>query len=185
MIKMKQRYLMQPVRDEATIGAVLEIFRSNPSYFQLTKADFPVRNDVLEAIAEKPEDVLPEQKHAMLILRRVGQESDPVGTADWLDDFPENGTRYLGLFMTKAAIHGTGESRQILDWLMDDFVQAGVGRVRLGVIRENRRARRFWERAGFREVRRVVHRQGDLVHEVIIMDRFLPRPGVSDPQLGI
>lgn len=170
---MNRCYQMVPLTSEVRIQEVLRIFQANPAYFKLTSGAAADRSDVLEAMTQKPEQAMAENKHTRLIQRFMGDAAESVAVVDWLDDFPESGIRYLGLFMTDASLHGTGVSREILEWLLEDFRQGGTRAVRLGVIAENERALRFWKRAGFSEVRRVAHTRGELAHEVVIMDLTL------------
>ena len=66
---------------------------------------------------------------------------------------PEGAPIELRQFYVLAGWHGTGVSRDLMDWVLAEFRGRGADELYLSVFTDNRRARRFYERYGFRFVR--------------------------------
>jgi GNAT superfamily N-acetyltransferase len=74
--------------------------------------------------------------------------------ASILADFLAAGVWHVGLFIVATPLHGTGASG-VLYRRLEDWMRAGGARwIRLGAVLGNRKAERFWEKAGYVEVRR-------------------------------
>jgi len=61
---------------------------------------------------------------------------------------------HIGLFIVASELWGTGTAQSLLQQLESWAVAGGGKWLRLGVVEGNARAERFWERAGFVEVRK-------------------------------
>ena len=64
-------------------------------------------------------------------------------------DYPQEGTAYLGFFMTKKAVQGRGIGSTLIGELLDELREEGFRRVRLAVDRGNPQSKAFWEKNGF------------------------------------
>jgi GNAT superfamily N-acetyltransferase len=60
----------------------------------------------------------------------------------------------IGLFIVATARHGNGDARSLYRDMEAWMAANGAKWVRLGVVIGNTRAERFWERRGYRELRR-------------------------------
>lgn len=115
---------------------------------------------------------------------RVVMEREPPATAarEIFDDQPPAEWPWeRKCFITAAHLHGTGGSADAYASLERWMRSRGAQWIRLGVVVGNARAERFWEKAGFREVRRrygieVEGRERDLR----VMVKPLGRRGFDD-----
>ncbi|MDK4492179.1 GNAT family N-acetyltransferase, partial [Fusobacterium necrophorum] len=77
---------------------IWEIYQSNSYYFQVTHHREAKETDVEEDIQELPDKVGNFQKYyELLYLSDI-----PIGVLDYLEDFPEEKTVYIGIYMIKA-----------------------------------------------------------------------------------
>ncbi len=67
-------------------------------------------------------------------------------------DFPEKQDAYLGLMLIDPAYRGSGLGSMLLDHIKALARERNAPRLLLAVLDENRQARAFWERNGFRIV---------------------------------
>jgi GNAT superfamily N-acetyltransferase len=65
--------------------------------------------------------------------------------------------------------HGSGISRVLMDWALDEARRRGVQKLLLTVYTDNHRAKRFYERYGFKEVGPYAFMVGEQADEDIIM----------------
>ncbi|UUM11855.1 GNAT family N-acetyltransferase [Proteiniclasticum sp. QWL-01] len=166
-------YQLHSIEGEEDRQKILEIFQSNPGYFLMFQGRTAQMSDVLSILEERPPGDPLVDKQFCLIEGQTGQGSRPAAVADWLRDYPEAGIWYVGLFMTAASLHGTGQSRAIYRWLEEQLRSEGAVRIRLAVLRDNHRALRFWHNAGFRETDRRTHAGEGVTHQVIVLEKHL------------
>jgi len=74
--------------------------------------------------------------------------------ADLLSSLFVEGVWHIGLFIVATPLHGHGAAEVLYDGLEAWMIERGAEWARLGVVAGNTRAERFWERRGYREVRR-------------------------------
>ena len=90
-----------------------------------------------------------------------------VAMASILSDFLADGVWHIGLFIVATPLHGTGVSGVLYRHLQDWMNARGARWIRLGAVVGNAKAERFWEKAGYAEVRRRSGvRTGDLTSVV-------------------
>lgn len=83
---------------------------------------------------------------------------------DLILGWPEEGTAWIGLFMTDVSVQGRGIGSAIIGELAERLGGMGIRTLRLGVDRGNPQSAAFWRRNGF-----AVLREGDY----IVMERTL------------
>jgi GNAT superfamily N-acetyltransferase len=76
-----------------------------------------------------------------------------VAMANVVTDLLATGVWHIGLFIVATARHGCGEARVLYRGLEDWARSHGAAWMRLGVVRGNARAERFWESLGYLETR--------------------------------
>jgi GNAT superfamily N-acetyltransferase len=81
-----------------------------------------------------------------LIIREDGRI---VAIADLLKRHPVDGSLWLGLFVVDEVLHGTGLSQTLYEQVEEEYMRPYQTVFRLGVLPDNLRARRFWERNGY------------------------------------
>jgi ribosomal protein S18 acetylase RimI-like enzyme len=91
---------------------------------------------------------------------------------------------HLSLLAVRPDWQRTGLGRQLVGWLEESALTAGIGTIRLELRATNRAARRFYARLGFSEVARVPAYYGG-VETAVRMSRDIRRgPRGPLPDLG-
>jgi len=149
---------------------IWDIYQSNPYYFQATYHRKAKETDIEEDIQELPKQAGNFQKHYELIYL-----SDvPVGILDYLEDFPEEKTVYIGIYMIKGKYHHQGLGKSIFRELENEFKRKGFHNIHLAVIPENTISFQFWTNMGFVEKERKIWKEkSGLQKKVIIMEKIL------------
>ena len=96
-----------------------------------------------------------------LIIREDGRV---VAIADLLKRHPVDGSLWLGLFVVEESLHGTGLAQTLYEQLEDQYMRPYQTVFRLGVLPNNLRARRFWERNGYVYEKDSITNKGTRVH---------------------
>ncbi|AYV93073.1 GNAT family acetyltransferase [Fusobacterium necrophorum subsp. funduliforme] len=149
---------------------IWDIYQSNSYYFQVTHHRKAKETDIEEDIQEVPGKVGNFQKYyELLYLSDV-----PIGILDYLENFPEEKTVYIGLYMIKADCHHQGLGRSIFLELEKDFQIKGFQKIRLAIIPENRISFYFWLHMGFTEKEEKIWKEkSGLQKKVIILEKSL------------
>lgn len=146
---------------EADLPAIAAFYAESPEYLRLVEAREPQSQDALEFLSAVPPPEFSYRDHYALLLR------DASGRVDGLmmvaTDLPATGVWHLSLMMVATRLHGGGLA-QAAYGAYEAWAQAsGACWLRLGVVEQNVRARRFWQRQGYVEIKR---REGVAMGEV-------------------
>lgn len=158
----------QLTADSPKTAAVLAIYQQNPAYFALT-GQVPDLRLVQQDIQIKPASVLPEYKTFFLI---TDEQQQQLGVLDLLVHYPETGTAYIGLFMTRQK----GLGSEILIQIVEALQAENFKRIKIGVLIKNRAALRFWEKMGFIVTGQTDIMIEDAVFAVHTMERSIRLP---------
>lgn len=136
----------------ADVALLQRFFERNPAYF-LAVFGRPAQADEAHEELHEP---LPEgwsfTKQCRLGWREAGGEL--AAMANITSDLLAPGVWHIGLFIVASARHGQGDAQALYRDVEAWAAVHGAAWLRLGVVVGNARAERFWERMGFREVRR-------------------------------
>jgi ribosomal protein S18 acetylase RimI-like enzyme len=88
---------------------------------------------------------------------------------------------HVGLFMVATARHGSGAAQALYRALENWAAGSGAHWIRLGVVKGNVRAERFWQRAGFVPLRtREAVQMGQRVNTLLVMAKPLAGGKIAD-----
>ncbi|MGA2550314.1 MAG: GNAT family N-acetyltransferase [Burkholderiaceae bacterium] len=127
-------------------------FEKNPEYFLAVTGQPPSASEAEEEFQALPPGDWPYTKKWMVGF--VDETATLVGMAVVISDLLASGVWHIGLFVIATNLHGSGAARSLYQHLENWVRHAGGGWLRLGVVEGNARAERFWERAGFVELRK-------------------------------
>lgn len=137
--------------DVSEVPRVQALFDANPEYF--------MRVNGRRAHADEAQLEFDEDPPAHLGFTRrwfmgfFGPSDELEGIAVVLSDLCAPAVWHIGLFLIATARHGTGDAAQIYAGLESWMANSGARWLRLGVVRGNAAAERFWQRHGYRDVR--------------------------------
>jgi GNAT superfamily N-acetyltransferase len=121
--------VLAAIQEEASVAALADIFPPD-------RYPFPV-----DAVRERWRDALADPELTVLVAERNGAPAGVAGCrAEWLD----------GLYVLPAS-WGEGVGRKLHDQALNQLRATGSARCHLWVLEHNDRARRFYERLGWRE----------------------------------
>ncbi len=92
-----------------------------------------------------------------------------VAMASVLTDLLAPGVWHVSLFIVATALHGTGTAGLLYERLEEWAKDEGASWLRLGAVVGNLKAERFWEKVGYKEVRRVTEQLGSMTNTVRVM----------------
>ncbi|MFN8587150.1 MAG: GNAT family N-acetyltransferase [Candidatus Eisenbacteria bacterium] len=126
-------------------------YDANPYYFEnITGVPAPPNEAREEILGELPAG-WPYTKKWVLGLAATGGEL----AAQWnvVSDLLAPGVWHIGLFVLATSRHGSGEARAMYDAVENWCVRHGARWLRLGVVKGNDHAERFWRGRGFEYLR--------------------------------
>jgi len=167
------------VLDEDELPQVQALFETNPGYFLRVGGLPPRPDEARQEFEELPPPHLGFTRRWFAGIR--GADDDALrGVIVLLSDLGAPGVWHIALFLLADAWHGSGLAAEVHDGLVDFARAQGARWLRLGVVRGNLRAQRFWTRQGYIEVReRAVPMADGQVRAVAVCVRDLAGDGLS------
>ena len=131
--------------------ALQRLFEVNPGYFIAANGEAPGPDTAKQEL----EFALPE---GWAFTRKwlIGYANNGGGlaaVASVISDFIAPRVWHIGLLLLEDARHGSGQARTLYDELESWAASNGAAWMRLGVVKGNARAERFWESLGYTETR--------------------------------
>jgi len=163
----------------ADIPEFQRFYETNPEYFRIALGEDPQPNAAAETFHGVPPDDMPFTRKWMMAFR--DEAGAIAGIADVLEDLIADDVWHVGLFIVATKLQGSGAARLMYEAL-EAWMRAGGARwSRLGVVVGNARAERFWESAGYRDVRtRDGVRMGERVNRLRVMMKPLAGGAVNE-----
>lgn len=131
--------VFQPVT-ENLLDVVLEILNSN-SHYNILENGNPLRT-----IEEARSEFLNTITESYLIF----MENKYVGIIDFLKNNPGDNCPWIGLLMIHGEHHSKGYGKLAYNLFEEKLRQQNFDKVRIGVLRENTGAKKFWTSLGFK-----------------------------------
>ena len=88
---------------------------------------------------------------------------DLVAVMDLIDGYPDEESTFLGFFMMKKELQGTGNGSRIISGVMDYLKELGFVRCQLGIDKDNPQSNHFWKKNGFEVIRVVEQEEGTIL----------------------
>lgn len=148
--------------DRANIS---RIFREAPSYTELVEGRASSIEDVDDFFYGRPANKDAADKSVFGFY--IGPEM--IGCADVIRSYPTDDCAFIGLLLFSEAHQNRGYGKAALALINAMAREWGYRRLQLAGIATNPRAVAFWEREGFKEVRRSTNQR--FIGEVIVMER--------------
>ena len=133
------------------VPGLQQFFEVNPEFFLNVYGQAPTGNEAQEEFDDAPPDGMAFTRK--WVLGMVDGDGAIMGMANVCSNLVVERVWHLGLFVVASAWHGTGRSRAIYEKLEEWISSQGATWARLGVVKGNAKAERFWEKLGFTEVR--------------------------------
>jgi GNAT superfamily N-acetyltransferase len=164
---------------ESNAVVLQRFFDANPDYFLTTGGALPRPNEAIEEIRDRPPNGFPYSR--ILLLCWTDASGETVAMATMVFDLFAERVLHIGLFIVATARHGDGTAQECHAAIERIARERGYAWLRLGVVRGNARAERFWERCGYGETRvREDVEIGKLTQAIRVMLKPLGDKGVAD-----
>jgi GNAT superfamily N-acetyltransferase len=164
---------------QADAPALQAFFEANPDYDIAVYGTPPGPGKAREEFETAIPPEFSYEKRWML--KFVTAEGAMVATASVVSNMLAQGVWHVGLFIVATRLHGTGAAREIYAALEAWMKANGARWLRLGVVVGNARAERFWQSAGYVEVRkRLAVEMGERVNDLRVMAKPLAGGAIAD-----
>lgn len=152
----------------ADAARVQHFFEAHPDYFVQCEGRAPEPAAGREFVVDRPPAEFSFRAHHNLVIVSDAEEIEGVLAVSV--DLLSAGVWHLGLLIVATRWHGGGLA-QAAHEAYEAWARAGGARwLRLGVVEQNGRARRFWQRQGYTEIRRREGvAMGELRNTVLVM----------------
>lgn len=141
-----------------TLYIALEIVNSNPE-FNMLENGIESRN-----LSDMEEEFMNPDTTSVF----VKLDDTYIGVLDYLMENPNDQHPWLGLLIIHGDYKGYGFGSQAYALYENEMCNRGVKNVRIGVIKENEKARRFWESLGFLYIKTAIWKNGK---EIFIFEK--------------
>jgi GNAT superfamily N-acetyltransferase len=149
---------VSPLADLRTIELTVEraallqrFFEENPAYFLATSGEPASPKEALEEITSEVPAGTPFTKK--WVVGYVGADNLLAAMANVITDLLAPSIHHIGTFILATKLHGSGQAQVLYRGLERWAVSEGAAWLRLGVVRGNARAERFWASQGYLWVR--------------------------------
>jgi RimJ/RimL family protein N-acetyltransferase len=143
-----ERLLLRPAA-VVDLSALVAVFRSNPAYLRTMGAGFG-RFDSADAERYLGTETGRANGACLVLVERATRAV--IGSAALTVPNPADGIPWIGLLIIRSDCQGRGLGREAATAIERRLARYGWPEVRLAVLASNPRARRFWERLGYRQV---------------------------------
>jgi RimJ/RimL family protein N-acetyltransferase len=145
-----------------TLYIALEIINSNPHY-NIIENGIAKR----ELVEMEEEFLNPETTSVFIKL-----DDTYIGVMDYLMENPKDQCPWLGLLMIHGDYQGYGFGTQAFALYESEMLKRGLNRIRIGVIKENVKAKQFWESLGCSYIKTALSENGK---EIFIYEKNFPK----------
>ncbi len=154
---------------DANEQEAVSIYLNNQSYFSLTD-DVASLQLLKQDMVDKPESVKKENKRFFL----VRKDTKPVAILDYLVDYPEEQTAYIGLLLINEKRQGHGKA--IVHKLEEILLSEGMTKLALAVLLNNQPAGKFWRSLGFRPTKETIAQMNQKKVKVLSYEKIFVHP---------
>ena len=137
---------LEPVGPDTQPETLLDVFNSNPDFLWASEEKYPYTADEIAMYLFTETN----RENSRCLLIRLAEGGEIVGIAALVAPHPEAGCPWIGLLLIDAQWQGQGIGAETASLLEDMLAAEGWQEARLSVLKANPRAKRFWERRGYR-----------------------------------
>lgn len=136
-------YTLQKLNEKDSY-ALLEIYRSNPQFLQLS-GHIPSLKSIEADLCRTPEGVSLDQKFYLGIY----ENHKLIALCDLILDYPNNKEAWIELFMVDGKEQNQGIGSAIIKGIENMLSAAGIGHAELSILKENKQGLSFWLKNGY------------------------------------
>lgn len=141
--RMSSQYEIKRITKE-DISSVYKICINNPLYYEHMKTK-PTYENLMETLTELPPNTTIEDKNFVGFY----EDNQLIAILDIIAGYPDPKTAYIGWFMIKKELQGTGIGSKIISEVISYLAEKEFQYVQLGYIKGNEQSERFWRKNMF------------------------------------
>ena len=145
-----------------TLYIALEIINSNPGFNLLENGN------AIRELADLEEEFL----NPVTTSEFIKLDDTYIGVMDYLLENPKDQWPWLGLLVIHSDYQGFGFGAQAYALYESDMHKRGLERIRIGVVKENGKAKKFWESLGFLSIKTALGENGK---EIYVYERLFSK----------
>lgn len=145
------------LRQDLHLPIELEIMNSNPEFNQISNGKSLLSEEDLDKEREEGKAV-----HARRYV--IKGHAQYIGLIEYCPLNPNDGKPWIGLFVIHHDFHGKGLAKLAYEKAEMKLAAEGFEEVRLGVLTNNDRGNRFWERMGYTAFKEGMHDNKPIFH---------------------
>lgn len=160
--RLSQKYLVKKLKED-DVSSIYELCSKNPIYYEYIKS-VPTYENIKDSLTELPPSVSLDKKYFVGYYK----EGQLIALLDIIAGYPNEQTVYIGWFMMKKELQGTGIGSNIIEEALLYFKEEKFQSVQLGYVKGNKQSEGFWKKNKFIPVGREKD-TGD--YTVVVMQR--------------
>jgi GNAT superfamily N-acetyltransferase len=127
--------------------ALQALLERSADYFYLVEGQPPRPDEATNLAKDCPPGWTTADK---LLIGITDQENSLLAVIDGMCGYPKEGIFWIGLMLVDPSKRGRGLGTRILAGFENWAASQGAKQIRLGVVEENVKALRFWQRSGYK-----------------------------------
>ena len=165
----ENRFILKEVT-EASLKNVLKVYNTNEEYFKISMNEKPS----IESVIGDKNNIPPGSNLQNKNYKLISINGQDIGIIDYIMNYPDEDTVYIGLFMINGDFHRQGYGRGFIEEFIENMREKGYVRLRLGVLKQNKGGFEFWTRMGFKVVKETfstIHPERNW--EIMVMEKAI------------
>jgi GNAT superfamily N-acetyltransferase len=164
---------------EDDLPVLQDFFVANPEYFLAVNGTLPRPAEARQEFEDRPPADMSFDE--VYVIGFVDRADRFVGMATVLSNLFAPHVWHIATFIVATSLHGTGTAGFLYERLEGWAKEEGASWLRLGAVAGNLKAERFWEKVGYKEVRRRTDVQlGSMTHTIRVFVKPLCAPGLEE-----
>jgi len=144
---------------------VYDLYYECDDYFQMAEGKSPDGDNVKELFEDLPPGKHLKDKEVYGLFR----QGTLLGVVDLVKDFPEKAEWIIGLMLLDPSVRNKGLASATHKVISDYAFEAGAEKLRVGVLKQNTQALKYWEKLGYHIISQTDQRQFGLKKSVVIV----------------
>lgn len=162
-----KNYVVKRLR-EKDVNEVFAFCRENTFYYECCGRNVEIENILSDMTIFPPGKELKDKYYVGFY-----EDDQLVALMDLIDGYPSKDTIYIGFFMTNANLQGRGIGSIIIEQLCVMLMHNGISRIELAYDKDNPQSKHFWNKNGFKSIREVEQKSGDLSGILVVANKQL------------
>lgn len=143
--KFSEKYTVKRI-SQNDIEAVLNLCKGNPMFYQHCPPP-ATEESIFADMKALPDGKSMEDKYYVGYF----DKGNLIAVMDFIDQFPNESTAFIGFFMIEASVQNQGIGTGIVEELCHYLKSRGYRHIRLGWVKGNSQSQSFWHKNGFLE----------------------------------